>query len=203
MKTAKILAGVVAVTCIGASVASAYPIALSIFGQQGLFESDASTLLPAGAYYQVYWSADNVYGTDTTITEPDADLAAGNYASFGDYVLFTGTTPDDGGWSGPTTATGPLDPNLGGPAVSSGYVYVYVYQGGTADVGDSYLRSPIYGNTWTDASQDPTPLPDNVDIAPSSGNNMGSFFVVAVPEPATMALFGIGMLTVAIRRRRK
>jgi len=196
--------------CVVASMASAYPISLNIFATQGIWTDAAldpnTDLLPAGAYYQVYWSQDAAYGS-TDVNAVDANLGANGLvpATFGDYVLFTGFTDVDGGFSGPIP-TGVLDNNDVGVVntISSGYVYAYVYQDGTPNVGDSFVKSPIFGPpnpTWGDASAALPPPPDTIDIAPSTPNILGTFFVV--PEPASMALFGVGMLTMAMRRRNK
>ncbi len=202
MKMMKLMV-VMGALCGTASMASAASISLSLLTSQGLFmDAGLTTLVPAGAYYQVYWSADSTYGGNS-ILESDADLGVDGTtpASFGDYVIFTGNTDIDGGLSSPV-ATGALGNSaVGGSTISSGFVYMYVYEDGSPDVGDSYVRSEVYGNTWGDPGAALPPPPDAIDVAATEPAVMGSFFVT--PEPGTMALFGIGILTMAARRRRK
>jgi len=124
--------------------------------------------------------------------------------TYGDYVLWSGTTPDAGGWNSPA-ATGVLTDAAinNSAAISSGYVYVYVYQDSAPAVGDSYVRSSIYGPPWGNPPPTGTDSPNVIDLAPDdvSAPILGTYHVV--PEPGTMALFGLGMLTLAARRRRK
>jgi hypothetical protein len=218
MKVSKMMAAMAAM-CMSATVASAYPISLDVFATEGIWlDSFGGTGLPAGSSFQLFWSADAAYGTGGTIGETDANLTSG-LTSFGDYVIFSGTTTADpgvdgyGGWTANVPTGTITDAMVGGNTVSSGYVYGYVYydqnSSGTVNNGDYYAYSPIYGPptpVWGDAGAALPPPPDTIDFAPLQEPNVGLIVdgrYVVVPEPATMALFGIGMLTVAIRRRRK
>lgn len=205
MKLAKCFSLAVAISAIG-GVAMAHPISLEIEAANGMFMDVGQTvLLPAGAYYQVWWSSDNAYGADAS---GNVDLLTASQGTsgaipsvYGDYVIWSGTTPLDGQWGGVSSSSGTLtDAAVNNNVISSGFIYAYVYEDGTPNIGDSFIRSPnIQGNTWGDPSKAQPDPSDLISLAPDTGNVFGTYHVV--PEPGSMALFGLGMLTIAVRRR--
>lgn len=206
-----------------AGKAMAYPIAIDINGGGGLwtdpFDPDnGTTLLPAGSFVQLWWSYDAAYSQTTpgSVTPETAALQTGNQsATHGDYVLWSGSTPDDGGWGSPQNFQ-LSDANIpgAGHSISEGHIYIYVYEDNSPSVGEFGIMSEIYGPNGTSpvvwANQTPGGLlPPADQISPSTSPANGYFgegnpfrFQV-VPEPGTMALMGIGALTIAARRRRK
>ncbi len=189
-----------------ASMVMAYPISLNITSTEGLWvDSVGGTLLPAGSYYQIWWSVDAAYANGGVVDEAMIGVTQGG-TLYGDYVLWSGTTPDEGGFAG-LYPTGTLtDAMVGGNTISDGYVYGYVYETGAPSAGDAYLMTQIYGPSttgpWGNAGAALPPPPNEIDFAPSQGGVMGDSVNFVVPEPGTMALFGLGLLTIAARRRR-
>jgi hypothetical protein len=172
--------------------------------------TDPGNLMPAGLYYQVYWSLDNVYaGGDTGVDATTAGLGAGSYAgTFGDWIIVSGSTTQPGGFilSGPG---GPFingDADVGGtpPNIRDGYIYVYCYDSGSPVDGSAYFRTAIYpASGLADPAAIPQPTPSGVSFG-GSPQTLGVDTFTVVPEPTTFGLFAVGMLTVvAARRRRK
>jgi len=194
--------GAVAVLALCSSAAMAHPISLNITGGFGLWtDTFGGNLLPAGAYYQVWWSSDQAYLAEPSVNESVATLSTGQNTS-GDYVLASGSTPNLGGWGSPQSLGQLTDANVGGSTISDGYIYMFVYQDGTPQAGDSYVRTSIYGNAWGDPTAPQPPPPDSIPASSTTEDGVfGTYFVV--PEPGTLALFGIGMLTIAARRRKR
>lgn len=215
---------VMAMLCGVSSVALATPIGLNMIQGFGLWtDAFGGNLLPQGSYVQVWWSVDSSYGQSTAgevgLTEASlTDTAGNNYSSsYGDYVLWQGSTQIDGGWGDPTSIGTFTDLDVNGqhigPAnvVSSGHVYVYIYDTTTTpQVNDRGIMTEIYGpngdiqTVWQNAA-DPQSTADSIAASTSDTDGVlgGSNGFVVVPEPGTMALFGIGALTLAARRRRK
>ena len=182
-------------------------------------QSTAGTWLAAGAYVQLIWSADAVYsgfgGGGSGIDQTSASASSGTYLSqYGDYVLWAGVTPDLGGWY---TAITDLDGNnqyansdVGGANINSGYVFAYVYIDGTPAQGEIFARSTMIGDGTPSGLSDISVLPpDELDVAPSAtlvldtGPSGGFTVQPDIPEPGTLALFGLGLLTLAVRRKRR
>jgi len=198
--------------------AMATPISINLIGGFGLWQdSFGSTPIPAGAYVQVWWSLDSSYGQSTAgeVGLAEASMVDTDFsASYGDYVIWDGNTPDDAGFLNPEQLGTFTDLDVGGNTVSSGHVYVYIYEDGTPNVGDQGIMTEIYGPNgstpgstlnWADAGANPPPDADSLPVSTSETDGVlgGSNGFVVVPEPGTMALFGIGALTLAARRRRK
>jgi hypothetical protein len=217
MKSSKLSLAAAAMLIATSTASMAYPIGLNILGGFGLWEdSFGSTLMPAGGYVQVWWSADASYGQANPgeVHLNEAGLAQGEMsATYGDYVLWSGVTPDDGGWSGSQSLGTYTDGNVGGNTISSGHVYIYAYNSPAPTVGTMGVMTVLYGpnavgpgqKVWADMNADPPPLADDIPMSTDEFDGVltGSNGFVVVPEPGTMALLGIGMLTIAARRRRK
>ena len=84
---------------------------------------------------------------------------------------------------------------------TAGFVYQRVFEG-TPTWGSYYYDSPLFAfdETWTDSL---SPEIFNTEVDPGNGGfQAGNRLPLAVPEPATMSLLGLGALVMAIRRRR-
>lgn len=167
------------------------------------FQRPLGTDTPANAFYQIFWSADSSYamtGNDLDISVSQAAVGS-QIPVFDDYVLAAGSVGEPGGFFFNNPNFTKTDADVGNPVggISSGYVYGFIYQDSTPDVGDFFGRSPIFGNTWADPNQNPAPAPDGVDFAPTQDIVLDTYKVV--PEPGTMALLGLGALTLAASRK--
>ena len=83
---------------------------------------------------------------------------------------------------------------------TAGFVYQRVFEG-TPGYGTYWYDSPLFAfnEGWTDS------LPAqgfNTEPAEGAGFQAANRLPLAVPEPATMSLLGLGALVMAIRRRR-
>ncbi|HIE11498.1 MAG TPA: PEP-CTERM sorting domain-containing protein, partial [Kiritimatiellae bacterium] len=131
-------------------------------------------------------------------------LDAAGYLTSGDYILFEGAGTHDGGWQGDLDGTARYDENdTGGTYIPSGYAYIRVFNipyGTTPTVGTWFIQSElvVVDNEQTNVPPD---IPDSVDIAPTQGSGVMDQ-QVAIPEPASLALLGVGAVALMLRRRR-
>lgn len=188
----------------GISIASANPIQLSVFASFGIFtDFEGGNPLPAGSSFQLIWSTDATYES-SGVSAADATLSSGQMST-GDYVIYSGTTDIPGGWAVDEITPDIPNSSVGGNSAHTGFVYGYAYfdvDSNGVDASDQYVRSPIFGNSWTDTTPEDN-IPDQINFSSGAGAVTGTSGLVVTPEPGTMALFGLGMLTMAARRRRK
>lgn len=179
--------------------AKAHDIAFNAVATQGVFTETAAPL-PSGSLYQFWWSIDAVLPIEIVVGMATFNTIGSAFG--GDYLLDVGATPTDYGFASLTFIGQFSDSDVGGNTISDGYVFGVVYNSTPGGVGedDYYALSPIVGNSWGNAGTTPPPTPDKVDFAPSSPNTMNA---QVVPEPGTLALFGLGILTIVARRRRR
>jgi len=169
----------------------------------GIYLNDASTLVPAGSLVQLIWSADNAYHPAVA-----GKLDASGYAESGDYILYEGSTTIDGGWVGDLDGTAVYDSSdVGGNPLPSGYVYGRVFNissSMTPTAGTWFLQSSIVPVT-NEATNEPPDQPDEVNMSPGTGPGPGGAAVmdqqVAIPEPGSLALLGVGAVALILRRR--
>ena len=179
---------------LAALMAVAVPVAwadvtVTMRNSSGCYYPTSTDKLPAGAFVQLIWSLDNAYATplDGAIDSPA-----------GDFVLFSGTTVSDGGYTNDMDGSVfYTDANVGGNPINSGYLYIYIYQDGTPQFGDFYGRSSIVATS-------PGILTNLVNIAPAvSGKNVLSTYTVGiVPEPSSIALLLVGLGLIGYRKLR-
>ena len=153
--------------------------------------------LADGSVYQLIWSADNIMDL----------VGSDGSATGGDMVLATGGTVHDFGFGGFIRGHG-ADPFVFGDAgavdnaaLVAGYVYLRVFdaQAGGIAVGTDYWQGGMIGGSLTDSPG----TPDAYDKTDPTGGAFVAMDMVVVPEPATMALFGLGLAVLGLRKRRK
>lgn len=159
------------------------------------------TTFTGNVLIQLIWSANNVYSSASTAQAGGVDV--------GYTVLFSQIFSVNNGFFG-ADADGAT--NYVGNSFNTGYVYGRVFNTAAPTNGSFYAVSGFVGPSLAQATNFPPPLPDDLDmglgpnnITLSGGDFDGAFgnplSIEVVPEPATLAFFGLGGLLVALRRR--
>jgi hypothetical protein len=181
-----------------------------ITATDGVVGTDGATGLAGGLVYLV-WSLDQTYETPVAGSIPSAPGTPGltSTAWGNDYILSgwntpnpneLGSLPDDGG-------ANYGDGLVTGGTIESGYIYVIIFQDGTPSVNDYYGRSSFVAVGDT-VPPNPSPL-TTVDVTAGLGGNpfvvgsvgVGGQGLQVVPEPSSIALLGLGLGLVALRRK--
>jgi len=190
-KIIALLAAGAALTGMQASAA----IALTFTSGAGIIlQADGTTLLPASQAFAVYWSDDAVISFNNA-----------NYQAPGGDDVFLGVFNTSGGVAAVGRITGNANvPFASAPGANSIYIVVFqtAYNGGGSAIGDGtkYGVGPVFTGL-TDASTLPPPNADNYGITMTA--NHITLNQTMVPEPASFAFFGLGVLVFAIRRFRR
>ncbi len=174
--------------------------AFAFIDTYGVYLSDGTTPVPAGSLVQLIWTSDNAYHPAV-----EGQLDAAGYLTSGDYIFYQGSCPANGGWLGDLDGTAIYDEtDTGGTYIPSGYVYARVFNTLTTSptAGTWFVQSSLVPvvNEQTNTPADPL---DRVDIAPTAGSGTMNQQVSAVPEPASVAMFGLGAVAVLFWRRRR
>jgi hypothetical protein len=150
----------------------------------------------ASALAQLIWSSDNIANTATF---GSANLVSGNDYWLVDFTITEGVNTSQWGDFG-----APLF-NDNGTRPAGGFIYARIFQDAAPTVNDYYYVGPVIAAANLNPSGVPADSPQiyqmNTDL--SVGNPIDVFQVAAVPEPGTMALFALGVATLAAARRRR
>ena len=150
----------------------------------GILGSGESTIA------QLIYSADNVID----------DAFAGGATSGNDTVWDTLALTEGGNTSewGDFAAQ-----NYDDVSFTAGWVYVRIFQDSVVDVGDAYYSGPMVQLEDLDPAANPQPLRQVIQANSDLQNGDELSQVVAVPEPASLALYAMGALIIGISRRRR
>ena len=180
----------------------------------GALLGPVSGSLPQSAMAQLIWSPDAL--------QSDATFGNTDYLSGGETLLDSLTVTYDDRASGEyawwPTAISVYESDAGGalaPPASyeTGYIYARIFVDTNPQVNDYYYASnpvavaPTYH--WDGTGTRPLTAAMNMNVGTGTygddpiDSGANSFTVQAVPEPGTMALFALGLMSLGISRRRR
>lgn len=140
-----------------------------------------------------------IFSTNNVVDPVDPFNVAGGYVSGDEEVLgssiVTNTVLNENEWG-----TFTRDYGGSGNPFRAGYIYGRVFEFATVNPGDSYFDAAI--TNTADAGSPPFPLLYEFNTTPVllDGDELTQ---TVVPEPVSMALFGVGLVTLLVRRLRR
>ena len=184
---------------VGCSISAMATISVE-WGVDGtIYRSDGVTPLPTGSILQLIWSVDALISTPP---------AGSNYLipTDGEVLLKQITLASDGSFYDGSTTYDELDYDKADTNYFvGGYVYTRVFDqlGSGTPTNDTWFGDGPASLTLVSGSQHvtPKPLPVYTDI--TGGESFTLNQQVVIPEPTTMAIMGIGLLTLVSRRFRR
>lgn len=143
----------------------------------------------APAAFQVVWSL-NVPGAPQFELDP-------SLANAGEFIVGAGPSASYG-YVGPTPLIVVTPGDVGGNDPNAGQLYMRIFDSAAPAIGSRYFQSnpiatsglPVY------VPSDPGTQP-NLDLNPNASQVNGT----VIPEPATVALWGLGLVTILVRRK--
>ncbi len=169
------------------------------------FLDTGGTPLVDGSVIQLIWSSDNIMdavASDGSATGNDVILLSAGTVSTFSAGWISGHDDDAFYGSDETVPAGAYDASAVGTkaTLASGWVYVRVFdaQPGSIGIGTWYYQGGLIGSL-TDSPGDPS----GYNSTDATGGSNTAMNMQVVPEPATMALFGLGMAVLGLRRRKK
>ena len=150
---------------------------------------DYNDIVPVGSLIQLIWSADDIMDTPIgpTAAPSDDDVLLGTHS-------YQGSPTYDGGLNGQQYNSG--DYGMNDTTFHAGRVFVRGFDANPS-AGDHYLEGG-WVETLTANPGDPSGY-DDAQLIP--GGSPIPVNMTIVPEPCAIALFGLGMLTLAVRRK--
>ena len=196
----KIVAKMVVVLLCACSFSALATISVNWFTVGTIYLNDGTTQLPVGSIAQLIWSPDSTISpyNDTDALVPDST----------EVLLMQFTTTDVGGiWVGSQNYV-EEDYGIGDTnGFANGYVYARVFNYLAVDgspTNDTWFAEgavPLSGPVASQHVSGTPPDPTLADI--TGGSDFSLNDQVVVPEPMTMAIMGIGLLTLVSRRFRR
>ena len=164
----------------------------------GFFWSNPVTGILAGGGSTI---AQLIWSPDAAVSDANANTA--DYLTGGETLLneWTLTEAGESEWAFWTTDIVVDD---GGANPAGGYVYARIFQDSVVETDDYYYAGPVIAAQNLDPNGEPKPQAQDyaMNIGGVSGDEIdGQYSAQVVPEPATLALFGIGALIVGLRRK--
>lgn len=198
------MVAVVAVALVLGSIAQA-DVNMNTWGNSwGIYafgQGAGGSYITNGTLVQLIWSPDNAISPLDGLNPNMLDLS--------EKLMYVTNGPEAGGWG--LIVTDLDDPAGGnfiyndttfGVTLANGWIYCRVFDEAVPFTGGHYFESALVdANEWTNVP----PVWTSLDIT-QGGTDPGfavNQVIGVIPEPMSMALFGLGLVSVAILRRRR
>jgi hypothetical protein len=141
----------------------------------------------SGSLYQLIWSP-------VAPVIEDITLAQATGGKTGELILTSGATSSYG-YATPSALVEVFD-----AAANDGWIIMRIYQDDTPDIGDLFYQS-ITPTAPTLPAYDPLVPTSVFDHSATTAGSPQATNGTVIPEPATLGLWGLGLLTILVRRR--
>jgi len=164
------------------------------------------------SYHALLWSSVALSSDPGVTADVSSSDAAGTSYTYGwgtEYLLYGATSTSFGRFnvSGGSVSAYPSmlfdDADVGGNDINSGYLYTRIFSDTSVEVGTGYYQSAAAAPSgWVVGGSPAEQVLTEIDATPEADYPGTEYALTVVPEPATMALFAMGLVTLAIRRRK-